>query len=56
MGDDVSVQVKAGLFGEAWGVSFVWAKIQLERDTRRQKGLGERAWFLVDAARCPLMT
>lgn len=23
VGDDVSVQVKAGLFGEAWGVSFV---------------------------------
>ena len=31
-GDEVSSNVKVGLFGEAWGVSLVWAKVWLERD------------------------
>lgn len=56
VGDDVSVQVKVRLLGEAWRVSVVWAKIQLEKDTWRQKGLEERTWFLGYATRCPVMT
>lgn len=54
--DEVSSHVKVGLFGEAWGVSLVWAKVWLERNMWRHKGLEERNCFLVHAVQCPVMT
>lgn len=32
MGDEISLQVKSGLFGEAWGVLVVWVKKWLDKD------------------------
>lgn len=42
VGDEVRLHVKMGSFGEDWGVSFIWAKILLEKEGGKygKKGIG----------------
>lgn len=42
VGDEVRLHVKMGSFGEDWRVSFIWAKILLEKEGRKygKKGVG----------------